>query len=108
MILVTNHVARPGKEISPRLSLIRPSDRAGDGTLVTVTCGLEEITKCKVFFVDLSSYAYNSTSLNKYLSISLSIHYSLFHTDLEKGHSVKCLGVNDENLTREDHMLRIR
>ena len=32
-----------------------------------------------------------------------------FHFDLEKVHSIRCLGVNiDENLTWEDHMLSIR
>ena len=34
--------------------------------------------------------------------------HPLFHTDLEKVHSVTCLGINiDENLTWDDHVLSI-
>ena len=48
-------------------------------------------------------------SRQRVASLEGEIALSLFNTELEKGRSVKCLGVNiDENLTWEDHMLSIR
>ena len=48
-------------------------------------------------------------SRQRVASLEGEIALSLFNTELEKVHSVKCLGDNiDENLTSEDHMLSIR
>ena len=48
-------------------------------------------------------------SRQRVASLEGEITLSLFNTELEKVHSVKCLGVNiDENLTWEDQMLSIR
>ena len=48
-------------------------------------------------------------SRQRVASLGGDIALSLFNTELEKVHSVKCLGVNiDEHLTWENHMLSIR